>query len=288
MKYRYREMVYRPDYYNFNTDDRTEWFSNGIYNYNVSRMISDLAKYELDPNGSYRMFNEALKLEIQVQKAIDRIGNLGNLHDEHVEAADLNRPIIFAEVAPDVYNLIDGHHRLAKAKHTGIETLQAYFIPAFIAVMFLGSEEEYCDYVKYWNSKVEERQDSSFVYCNVPQAATPLLERDLDPDHVWNRMAATLNACRRVELYHCNGDWFTLFRLNGKLFCGEAEAHTSVKCTTPFATTKDSIMEAIRYFEDWNSTTPDLKSQKERRTLIRKIIRHADMLMTCIRVFSEY
>jgi len=54
----------------------------------------------------------------------------------------------------------------------------------------------------------------------------PLVERDLDADHIWNHLTACLNECRRVELYS-EGNWFTLFRLNGKIFCGEAEAHES-------------------------------------------------------------
>ena len=29
MEFRYREMVYRPDYYDFHNDDREEWYPNG-------------------------------------------------------------------------------------------------------------------------------------------------------------------------------------------------------------------------------------------------------------------
>ena len=43
MEFRYREMIYRPGYYDFHNDDREEWFPNGIFNYNVSRLIMDLA-----------------------------------------------------------------------------------------------------------------------------------------------------------------------------------------------------------------------------------------------------
>ena len=43
MEFRYREMVYRPNYYDFHNDDREEWYPNGIFNYNVSRLIKDLA-----------------------------------------------------------------------------------------------------------------------------------------------------------------------------------------------------------------------------------------------------
>ena len=43
MEFRYLEMIYRPDYYDFHNDDREEWYPNGIFNYNVSRLIKDLA-----------------------------------------------------------------------------------------------------------------------------------------------------------------------------------------------------------------------------------------------------
>ena len=46
MKFRYRELIYRPDFYDFDKEDCTEWMPNGIYNYNVSRMIRDLACHE--------------------------------------------------------------------------------------------------------------------------------------------------------------------------------------------------------------------------------------------------
>lgn len=46
MKFRYRELIYRPDFYDFDKEDCTEWMPNGIYNYNASRMIRDLACHE--------------------------------------------------------------------------------------------------------------------------------------------------------------------------------------------------------------------------------------------------
>ena len=46
MKFRYQELIYRPDFYDFDKEDCTEWMPNGIYNYNVSRMIRDLACHE--------------------------------------------------------------------------------------------------------------------------------------------------------------------------------------------------------------------------------------------------
>ncbi|WKY43069.1 hypothetical protein Q5O14_10370 [Eubacteriaceae bacterium ES2] len=65
-----------------------------------------------------------------------------DLNPEYVESADLAKPILFAEIAPDRvgltripedyysrgYNLIDGHHRLNKAKKYEVTALPAYII----------------------------------------------------------------------------------------------------------------------------------------------------------------
>ena len=56
MEFRYNEMVYRPEYYDFHAEDRTEWFPVGIFSYNVSRMISDLEQFEKEPD-LFRSFN---------------------------------------------------------------------------------------------------------------------------------------------------------------------------------------------------------------------------------------
>jgi len=248
--FRYQEMVYKPDCYNFHIDDRTEWLPNGIFTYNVSRMIKDLEEHEADPEAVALSWHNALKEEVSVKEAISANFGLGKLEEAHVEQADLTRPLIYAEIAPDSFNLIDGHHRLAKADQQGIETLPAYFVYAHAAVHYLSSADEYCRYVEYWNQKVEDYDQPEFpgIFCPIP---APQLERDLHGDHVWERLLLQMEECRRVELYN-EGTWFTLFLLNGRIYYGEAEDHRpSIKCASPFAITKEAIGEAVHLFEDW-------------------------------------
>ena len=282
-------MVYRPDYYDFHTDDRTEWFPVGVFNYNVSRIISDLEQFEKDPDLFQSFKASVIKCDVIVDEAIKYNYGLKNLEESHVEQADLERPLIYAELAPDSYNLIDGNHRLAKAKQMGIDTLPAYFIPAHEVALYLSSEAEYCEYVKYWNSKVEDYDnDPNYqgLFCPVP---TPGYERDMDDEGIWYRLLSELVACRRIEVYS-EDSWFTLFRLNNKIFCGEAEAHApSIKCVAPFAITKEMISKAALYFDEWQYFENwDKSDRKVRKKEVRKQIRHADIVMACVRVFSEY
>lgn len=42
-------------------------------------------------------------------------------------------------------------------------------------------------------------------------------------------------------------------------------------------------------FEDWQRSEKwDKSDQKERRKQIKKKLKHADVVMACVRVFSEY
>jgi len=67
-----------------------------------------------------------------------------------------SRPVILGEIAPDRYNLIDGHHRVAKARREGLPSILAYRIPCPEHVAFLTSTRAYQAYVEYWNSKVDD------------------------------------------------------------------------------------------------------------------------------------
>lgn len=101
-------------------------------------------------------------------------------------------------------------------------------------------------------------------------------------------MGMCLNECRRVEVYS-EDVWFTLFRLNGKLYCGEAEEHEpSIRCQTPFRIFPEMIESAAEFFEDWYGYTRHQDAFREKRKAVRKLVRHADVLMACVRIFSEY
>ena len=287
MQFRYREMVYRPNFYDFHNDDREEWFPNGIFNYNVSRLIKDLDAYEKDPAGPSWLY-AAVKTSIYVEDVFKYYHDMGHLEEAHIRAADLNRPLIFVELAPDCFNLIDGQHRLEKARREGITELPSWLVGAHSAIHYLGSEFEYSKYTGYWNYKIEDIGDQKAYRGSFCPCPAQLQERDLVGHHIWNRIGKTLNECRRVEVYS-EDQWFTLFRLNGKLYCGEAEGHEpSIRCQTPFRITSEMIETATDHYEEWHGEGKSNTEIREIRKEIRRSLRHADVLMACVRVFSEY
>ena len=124
--------------------DGEEIYPNGIFEFNITRLLA-----YIDSAGRFRA-------EIMAVDDIAHAGNSTRLNEPTILAADLSRPVILAEIAPSRFNLIDGHHRVAKARSEGVLSIAAYRIRCPEHVAFLTSTRAYEMYVEYWNSKVEE------------------------------------------------------------------------------------------------------------------------------------
>ena len=79
-----------------------------------------------------------------------------HLNEATIQSANTKEPIILAEISPDRFNVIDGHHRLEKAYRTGASNILAYKIKAEQHIKFLTSVEAYKEYINYWNSKIQQ------------------------------------------------------------------------------------------------------------------------------------
>jgi len=124
--------------------DDDEIYANGIFEFNITRLLAYIGTA-----GGFRAESVALD-------DIPGAGNGARLNELTILAADLSRPVILAEIAPGRYNLIDGHHRVAKARREGVPNIRAYRIRCPEHVAFLTSARAYETYIEYWNSKVED------------------------------------------------------------------------------------------------------------------------------------
>jgi hypothetical protein len=70
------------------------------------------------------------------------------------------QPIILAEVSPGRFNVIDGNHRVERARRDGLDTIPAYRVPAEEHVAFLKTVCGYEAYVRYWNDKLKEAAET--------------------------------------------------------------------------------------------------------------------------------
>lgn len=121
-----------------------ELFPNGIFEFNVTRLLALVAAH-------------AERFHIERVEVGD-IPDYGSdpLDAEAIRKADLSRPILLAEISPGLYNVIDGHHRLAKARREGAQRLPARRVHCPDHVPFLTSTAAYQAYVEYWNGKLRD------------------------------------------------------------------------------------------------------------------------------------
>lgn len=117
-----------------------ELFPNGIFEFNVTRILEHIAADSA----------EIGLVEITVS---DFDPEFSVLDPSHVDSVDISKPVVLAEIYPGTYNLIDGHHRIAKARRLGINNMQAYKLNVHQHIAFLTSKKAYLSYVEYWNSK---------------------------------------------------------------------------------------------------------------------------------------
>lgn len=93
------------------------------------------------------------KIAIEEVAVKDCLRDFSSLNESHIDKVAISKPVIFAEIAPQRYNLIDGHHRMEKARRTGISRVQAYRLNVEQHIHFLTSNYE--EYIEYWNSKLK-------------------------------------------------------------------------------------------------------------------------------------
>ena len=83
------------------------------------------------------------------------------INESYVDSIEISEPVVMAEISPGRYNLIDGHHRIEKARRLGIYSIPAYKLAVELHVRFLTSEKAYVAFVEYWNSKLKERGETN-------------------------------------------------------------------------------------------------------------------------------
>ena len=123
-------------------EEGDELFSNGIFEFNVTRMLQHIENNPAD----------VVIVEVAVN---DFFQEFSSVDEPHVESVDITRPLLIAEISPGHYNLIDGHHRVEKARRLGVGKMQAYQMTVLQHLAFLTSKKAYLLYVEYWNSKLK-------------------------------------------------------------------------------------------------------------------------------------
>lgn len=133
------------------SEDGEEFYPNGIFVFNISKLIQYINKNK-----------EIFQPEEITLHALRSFGSQ-NINETAVKTADLSIPIIMAEIAPYQFNVIDGHHRLEKARREERAVILAHKVPAEHHVCFLNSTKAYVAYVEYWNIKLKKRKKYNVI-----------------------------------------------------------------------------------------------------------------------------
>ncbi|WP_139170876.1 hypothetical protein, partial [Paenibacillus naphthalenovorans] len=136
-----RKLIMNPNFDPVPVHETDELFRNGIFEWNITCVIRMIEASERD------FFKTAIDIR--------SVSLSPFLKDEHVEAADLSKPIIQAEILPEVYLTIDGNHRVAKARRKQVQRLEAYRLSADQHIPFFTTVRSYQVFIDYWNSKME-------------------------------------------------------------------------------------------------------------------------------------
>ena len=123
-------------------DDEEEMYRRGIFEFNISKMVEYI--------------NNTPEITVEpVQVSLFSIGS-SKVNEAHLPTVDISRPIIVAELSPGRYDVIDGNHRLEKARRAGLDYIQGYRLEPKHHMQFLTTETGYFAYVDYWNGKLKD------------------------------------------------------------------------------------------------------------------------------------
>lgn len=126
-------------------DEGDEFYQNGIFEFNITKLLEFI-------NANQDIFQPQ---EVEVN-AVRKTYSPSNLNELTIQSTNISAPIILAEISPDIFNVIDGHHRLEKAYRDGVTKILAYKVLAGQHIRFLTSTMAYTEYVQYWNAKLKD------------------------------------------------------------------------------------------------------------------------------------
>jgi len=119
-----------------------ELYKNGYFVFNITTLIKYIHENLSDFIPEFIKIKEFTK-------------EFSLLNENLVDSVAVSEPVIIAEITPDNYNLIDGNHRVEKARRLGIKSIMAYRLNVYQHIRFLTSKESYLAYIQYWNSKLQ-------------------------------------------------------------------------------------------------------------------------------------
>lgn len=122
-----------------------ELYHLGIFEFNITKLL----EYIHANHDRFPLFSVSVEGFFPEHAVINK---------RHLKTLSNPEPVILAEISPGRYDLIDGHHRIEKARESGLPALEAYRVPMVDHVRFLTSTKAYAAFADYWNGKLAHMQ----------------------------------------------------------------------------------------------------------------------------------
>jgi hypothetical protein len=120
-----------------------EIFRNGIFLFNISRILDDI-------NAGILQVEEE---QIHVEEWF-RTNWHGSINEEHLPTVDVTKTVLQAEIRPGMFKIIDGNHRMERAFRERIMHIHSYKLKGEQLLPYFKKVEGYAAFVDYWNSKL--------------------------------------------------------------------------------------------------------------------------------------
>ncbi len=143
-KHHPREIKIDPSFTPCDAKEGDEIYPNGIFHFNISRILEDIESGKL----------EVIREQFDVKEWF-RLRDEGSINEDHMPNVVLSSPVIQAEISNNRFNIIDGNHRMAKAHREGIPFIDSYKILGPQLPQYLISKKAYESFINYWNSKLQ-------------------------------------------------------------------------------------------------------------------------------------
>src|SRR5690606_37205797 len=124
--------------------ENDEIFRNGIFGFNISRILEDIHSGRLPVE----------KEDILIQEWCKSHGHYSSLNEDHLTTVDIDKTIIQAEIRPGFFTIIDGNHRIEKAYRLGKSDISSYKLIGEQLIPYFITTKGYQAFVEYWNSKL--------------------------------------------------------------------------------------------------------------------------------------
>ncbi|GAB6152907.1 hypothetical protein JCM17380_16570 [Desulfosporosinus burensis] len=138
-----RKLKLDNNYIPIPTNKGDEIYPNGIFNFNISRILEHIATGKLDAKKELINVNKWFRTHIR-----------GSVNEMHLPTVDITKPVLQVEIRPGVFEIIDGNHRMEKACRNDVEFVNSYKLNGEQLVAFFADARGYKAFVDYWNSKL--------------------------------------------------------------------------------------------------------------------------------------